>query len=135
MGSDFLSNSDEEDETNINYHGAASILEDLLGFTTTGRGDVTKFNTHGLTFMIHGNLKVTNFATDGVRIKGTTEGYKRGALNVYDNDNYWLNGYNGVNTDGISYKPSMCIDSSLSWTDFINEENTDKNYILKKPID
>ena len=119
------------DETNINYHGAASILEDLLGFTTTGRGDVTKFNTHGLTFMIHGNLKVTNFATDGVRIKGTTEGYKRGALNVYDNDNYWLNGYNGVNTDGISYKPSMCIDSSLSWTDFINEENTDKNYIRR----
>ena len=106
------------DETDPDHHGAGIILEDLLGisFPQTPQSSNDKFNTHGLTFMINGNLKVTNFASDGVRIKGTTEGFKKGSLNAYTKDNYWITGYNGANTDGTSYNPSMCIDSSLSWT-------------------
>ena len=115
------------DETDPNYHGAASILEDLLlfnnetpeGSTKAGgfTGNTTLFNTHGLTFMINGNLKIEGYATDGVIVKGTTEGFKEGNLNEFNDEHYWINGYNGENTDGISYNPSMCIDSSLSWTD------------------
>ena len=115
------------DETNLNYHGAASILEDLLLFSNVTpdgsvkaggfTGNTTLFSTHGLTFMINGNLKIEDYLTDGVIIKGTTAGFKEGALNEFNDNNYWINGYNGENTDGITYNPSMCIDSSLSWTD------------------
>ena len=109
-----ISNSDE---TGVNNHGDSIVLEDLLGITfpiaSTAMND--KFNSHGLTFMIHGNLKVANFMSDGVRIKGTTEGFKKGSLNSYDSNNYWINGYNGPNTTYGDYVPGMCIDSSLSW--------------------
>ena len=106
------------DETGVDNHGAGIILEDLLGvtFPISSQSSNDKFNSHGLTFMIHGNLKVANFMSDGVRIKGTTEGFKKGSLNKYTFDDYWINGYNGPNTTHGDYVPSMCIDSSLSWT-------------------
>ena len=107
------------DETNVDYHGAASNIEDLIGITfpISSESTLDKFPTHGATFMIHGNLKVDNFMTHGVRIMGTTEGFKEGTLDKHNSSNYWINGYNGPNTDGVSYNPSLCIDSSLSWTD------------------
>ena len=83
------------DETDPDHHGAGVVLEDLLGITfpQTAQESNDKFNTHGLTFMVHGNLKVSNFATHGVRIKGTTEGFKQGDLNKHNKTNYWITGY------------------------------------------
>ena len=125
------------DETDANYHGAGSILEDLIGITFPISSETTleKFPTHGATFMIHGNLKINNFMTNGVRIMGTTEGFKEGVLDTHDKENYWINGYNGANTDGVSYNPSLCIDSSLSWNNLSYEIPGIKNDASTSTVD